>query len=86
MSKRIKLNHDENYSRRLQKTLGGNPLRQSPRGYLVGPTGPPRCRLTSGGGPHLSASEMFLHHLSRPHLRHSLSRFDPRTRIAPLGL
>jgi hypothetical protein len=40
MLKRIKLNHDENYSKRLQKTPGGNPQRQGPRGCQVGPAGP----------------------------------------------
>jgi hypothetical protein len=34
----------------------------------------------------LSASGMFLHHLPRPHLYRSLSWFDPRARVAPLGL
>jgi hypothetical protein len=38
-----------------------------------------------GGGPHLLASGMFLHRLHRPHLRRSLSRFDPRACVAPQG-
>jgi hypothetical protein len=45
------LNHDENYSKRLQRTPGGNPPRQTPRGHqveLVGPTMVPPGLL---GGP-----------------------------------
>jgi hypothetical protein len=33
----------------------------------------------------LGASRMFLHCLLGLHLRHSLSRFNPRARVAPLG-
>jgi hypothetical protein len=47
---------------------------------------PPRCRPTPSGGPCLSAIGMFLHRLPKPHLRRSLSRFDPRARIAPSRL
>jgi hypothetical protein len=47
----------------------------------------PRCRSApSGDGPCLSASGMFLNCLLRPHLRHSLSRFDLRAHIAPSRL
>jgi hypothetical protein len=39
-SKGIKLNRDENYSRGLQRTSGGNPPRQSLRGRQVEPASP----------------------------------------------
>jgi hypothetical protein len=83
MSKRIKLNHDENYSRRLQEAT---PRGRAPEATWWDRPAPPRCRSASSGGPRLSASGMFLHRLSRPHLRRSLSWFDPRARVAPSGL
>jgi hypothetical protein len=46
----------------------------------------PRCRPAPSGGPRLSTSGMFLHHLPRLHLHRSLSQFDPRARVTPSGL
>jgi hypothetical protein len=51
MSNRTKFNHDENYSRRFQRTPGGNPPRQTLRGYQVGSTGPTTIPLDSLWGP-----------------------------------
>jgi hypothetical protein len=47
---------------------------------------PPPCRSIPYGAHLLGASRMFLHHLLGLHIRHSLSQFDPRAQIAPLGL
>jgi hypothetical protein len=40
MSKRTKLNHDKNYSRRFQRALEDTTPWRTPRGYQVGPAGP----------------------------------------------
>jgi hypothetical protein len=40
MSKRIKLNHDENYSRRFQRTPEDTTPWRTPRGWRVGPASP----------------------------------------------
>jgi hypothetical protein len=47
---------------------------------------PPPCHPVPYGVHLLGASKMFLHRLLGLHLRRSLSRFDPRARVAPPGL
>jgi hypothetical protein len=53
---------------------------------MWGRPAPPPCRPVPYGAYLLGASRMFLHRLLGLHLRHSLSRFDLRARIAPSGL
>jgi hypothetical protein len=85
-SNRIKLNHDENYSKMFQRTPEDTTLQWTPRGCQVGPTGPTTMPPGPLWGPLLGAFRMFLHRLLGLHLRRSLSRFDPRAQIAPLGI
>jgi hypothetical protein len=51
MSKGIKLNHDENYSRRLQKTLGGNPRGKGREATRWDRLAQPRYRLALAVAP-----------------------------------
>jgi hypothetical protein len=71
------------YSRGLQEAT---PRGRAREGARWDRPAPPSCRPTPSARPHLSASRMFLHRLPRPHLRCSLRQFDPRARVAPLGL
>jgi hypothetical protein len=85
MSKRTKLNRDENYSRRCQRALEDTTPWQTSRGYQVGPPGPASMLPSLPWWPLPVSFQKLPPPPPKIASTPSSSRFDPRAHVAPQG-